>query len=128
VCLTSSFACDLFCTLSRGLIIISNANPSRSCVYICKFQFRPIHPPLGDFQARTSQLELRRAGSISNPTRGYFLPCLCSVIFWGPIPLTPWKEVFPILVPNPNGSESRGPSPLQRILSFLRASLAAKSN
>jgi hypothetical protein len=28
---------------------ISNANPSRSCVYICKFQFRPIHPPLGDF-------------------------------------------------------------------------------
>jgi hypothetical protein len=41
----SSFACDLFCALSLGLIIISNANPSRSCVYICKFQFRPIHPP-----------------------------------------------------------------------------------
>jgi hypothetical protein len=40
----------LFCALSLGLIIISNANPSRSCVYICKFQFRPIHPPpLGDF-------------------------------------------------------------------------------
>jgi hypothetical protein len=41
----SSFACDLFSTLSRGLISISNANPTCSCVYICKFQFRPIHPP-----------------------------------------------------------------------------------
>jgi hypothetical protein len=48
----------LFCTLSRGLNYISNANPACSCVYICKFQFRPIqniiqfrpiHPPLGDF-------------------------------------------------------------------------------
>jgi hypothetical protein len=46
----SSFACDLFSTLSRGLGFISNANPAYSCVYICKFQFRPIHPPLGDFQ------------------------------------------------------------------------------
>jgi hypothetical protein len=45
-----SFACDLFCTLSRGLVFISNANPACSCVYICKFQFRPIHPPpLGDY-------------------------------------------------------------------------------
>jgi hypothetical protein len=35
----------LFCTLSRGLVYISNANPACSCVYICKFQFRPIHPP-----------------------------------------------------------------------------------
>jgi hypothetical protein len=25
--------------------IITNANPACSCVYICKFQFRPIHPP-----------------------------------------------------------------------------------
>jgi hypothetical protein len=41
----SLFACDLFCTLSRGLVYISNANPTCSCVYICKFQFRPIHPP-----------------------------------------------------------------------------------
>jgi hypothetical protein len=41
----SSFACDLFSTLSRGLGFISNANPACSCVYICKFQFRPIHPP-----------------------------------------------------------------------------------
>jgi hypothetical protein len=41
----SSFACDLFCALSRGLVYISNANPACSCVYICKFQFRPIHPP-----------------------------------------------------------------------------------
>jgi hypothetical protein len=35
----------LFCALSRGLVYISNANPACSCVYICKFQFRPIHPP-----------------------------------------------------------------------------------
>jgi hypothetical protein len=35
----------LFCALSLGLIYISNANPACSCVYICKFQFRPIHPP-----------------------------------------------------------------------------------
>ena len=41
----SLFARDLFCTLSRGLVFISNANPACSCVYICKFQFRPIHPP-----------------------------------------------------------------------------------
>jgi hypothetical protein len=27
----SSFACDLFCTLSLGLVIISNANPACSC-------------------------------------------------------------------------------------------------
>jgi hypothetical protein len=40
----------VFCTLSRGLVFISNANPACSCVYICKFQFRPIHPPLGDYQ------------------------------------------------------------------------------
>jgi hypothetical protein len=30
---------------SRGLVYISNANPACSCVYIYKFQFRPIHPP-----------------------------------------------------------------------------------
>jgi hypothetical protein len=48
---TSLFVCDLLCALSRGLVYISNANPACSCVYICKFQFRPIHPPpLGDYQ------------------------------------------------------------------------------
>jgi hypothetical protein len=35
-----------FSTLSRGLVYISNANLACSCVYICKIQFRPIHPPL----------------------------------------------------------------------------------
>jgi hypothetical protein len=40
----------LFCTLSRGLDYISNANPACSCDYFLEFQFRPIHPPLGDFQ------------------------------------------------------------------------------
>jgi hypothetical protein len=28
-----------------GSFFISNANPACSCVYICKFQFRPIHSP-----------------------------------------------------------------------------------
>jgi hypothetical protein len=36
-------------TPSLGLDYISNANPACSCVYICKFQFCPIHPPLGDY-------------------------------------------------------------------------------
>jgi hypothetical protein len=31
--------------LSRTHFFITNANPACSCVYICKFQFRPIHPP-----------------------------------------------------------------------------------
>jgi hypothetical protein len=44
----------LFCALSRGLVYISNANPACSCVYICKFQFRPIHPP----SRRLSHLKL----------------------------------------------------------------------
>jgi hypothetical protein len=45
-CLTFSFAWDLFCALSRGLVFfITNANPACSCVYICKLQSRPIHPP-----------------------------------------------------------------------------------
>jgi hypothetical protein len=39
------FACDLFCTLSPRLDYITYANLACSCVYICKFQFRPIHPP-----------------------------------------------------------------------------------
>jgi hypothetical protein len=36
----------LFCTLSRGLVsLLLTLTPACSCVYICKFQFRPIHPP-----------------------------------------------------------------------------------
>jgi hypothetical protein len=31
--------------LSRTRFFITNANSACSCVYICKFQFRPIHPP-----------------------------------------------------------------------------------
>jgi hypothetical protein len=38
--------------LSRTRFFITNANPACSCVYICKFQLRPIHPPLGDYQLR----------------------------------------------------------------------------
>ena len=42
-----------FAPLSRTRFFITNANPACSCVYICKFQFRPIHPPLGDYQLVT---------------------------------------------------------------------------
>jgi hypothetical protein len=31
--------------LPRTRFFITNANPACSCVYICEFQFRPIHPP-----------------------------------------------------------------------------------
>jgi hypothetical protein len=44
VCLTFCLL-EICFTPSRGLGFISNANPACSCVYICKFQFRPIHPP-----------------------------------------------------------------------------------
>ena len=51
-----------------GSDFITNANPGFSCVYICKFQFRPIHPPpLGDYQ------DWRVAGGRRSPpsqTRG----------------------------------------------------------
>jgi hypothetical protein len=35
----------VFHPLLRTRFFITNANPACSCVYICKFQFRPIHPP-----------------------------------------------------------------------------------
>jgi hypothetical protein len=46
----SLFACDLFSTHSLGLVYISNANRLVVVLKLCKFQIRPIHPPLGDFQ------------------------------------------------------------------------------
>jgi hypothetical protein len=36
---------------------ISNANPACSCVYICKFQFRPIHPPSRRLSRTNGQVE-----------------------------------------------------------------------
>jgi hypothetical protein len=37
--------------LSRGLVsLLLTLTPACSCIYICRFQFRPIHPPLGDYQ------------------------------------------------------------------------------
>ena len=56
MCHTSLFARDLFCALSHGLVYISNANPACSCVYICKFQFRPIHPPSRRLSGTLAQL------------------------------------------------------------------------
>jgi hypothetical protein len=47
--------------LSRELVYISNANPACSCVYICKFQFRPIHPPSRRLSPRTHGQPLGRA-------------------------------------------------------------------
>ena len=36
----------MFCALSRGLAsLLLTLTLACSCVYICKFQFRPIHPP-----------------------------------------------------------------------------------
>jgi hypothetical protein len=61
----SSFACDLFFTLSRGLVYISNANLACSCVYIYKFQFRPIHPPLGDYHEAMEIWEIIEPGGAS---------------------------------------------------------------
>jgi hypothetical protein len=46
--------------LSRTRFFITNANPAYSCVYICKFQFRPINPPLGDYQEELGCSSLRR--------------------------------------------------------------------
>jgi hypothetical protein len=46
----------VFHPLSRTHFFITNANPACSCVYICKFQFRPIHPPLGDYQNHNFEL------------------------------------------------------------------------
>jgi hypothetical protein len=36
--------------LLRTRFLFLTLTPACSCVYICKFQFRPIHPPLGDYQ------------------------------------------------------------------------------
>jgi hypothetical protein len=49
----------VFHPLSRTRFYITNANPACSCVYICEFQFRPIHPPpLGDFHLGSSSMRL----------------------------------------------------------------------
>jgi hypothetical protein len=49
-----------FHPLSRPRFFITHANPTGCCVHICKFQFRPIHPPppLGDYQHVFGTLKL----------------------------------------------------------------------
>jgi hypothetical protein len=55
--------------LSRGLDFISNANPACSCVYICKSQFRPIHPPpLGDYHEASTELKYLKRSLVYNGT------------------------------------------------------------
>jgi hypothetical protein len=44
VSLTYSLAICFAPSLADSILFL-NANPACSCVYICKFQFRPIHPP-----------------------------------------------------------------------------------
>jgi hypothetical protein len=40
----------VLCPLLRTHLLLLTLTPACSCVYICKFQFRPIHPPpLGDY-------------------------------------------------------------------------------
>jgi hypothetical protein len=41
--------------LLRTHLLLLTLTPACSCVYICKFQFRPIHPPLGDYQRPTTR-------------------------------------------------------------------------
>jgi hypothetical protein len=55
--------------LSWTRFFITNANPACSCVYICKFQFRPIHPPSRRLSTPT------RAVAIVCP-RGHFTSCV----------------------------------------------------
>jgi RNA recognition motif-containing protein len=54
------------CPLSRTHFFITNANPACSCVYICKFQFRPIHPP----SRRLSTFKLNWASASTGDKRG----------------------------------------------------------
>jgi hypothetical protein len=75
-------------------VFISNANPACSCVYICKFQFRPIHPPLGDYQllvlksrdpsgAATDATAARIAAHAASPARcGRSSPAVCGQGSW----------------------------------------------
>jgi hypothetical protein len=68
--------------LSRTRFFISNANPACSCVYICKFQFRPIHPPSRRLSTAYDYIEhtheMSRVNGATNdlsigPSAGYIL-------------------------------------------------------
>jgi hypothetical protein len=62
----SSFACDLFSTLSRGLVsLLLTLTPACSCVYIYKFQFRPIHPPSRRLSATHTNSLYSQSGELS---------------------------------------------------------------
>jgi hypothetical protein len=68
--------------LSRTRFFITNANPACSCVYICKFQSRPIHPPpsrrlsvihsFDEFKIwHISRVENCRANNLAHDASGY---------------------------------------------------------
>jgi hypothetical protein len=44
--------------LLRTRFLLLTLTPACSCVYICKFQFRPIHPPLGDYHVPYLQVQV----------------------------------------------------------------------
>jgi hypothetical protein len=67
--------------LSRTRFSITNANPACSCVYICKFQFRPIHPPSRRLSAAPSTVlpfcRPRRVSVVASTTVS-FAGALCT--------------------------------------------------
>jgi hypothetical protein len=63
----------VFHPLSRTCFLITNANPACSCVYICKFQFCPIHPP----SRRLSLFIVHR--SFIRTIHHHYSPLLCTV-------------------------------------------------
>jgi hypothetical protein len=68
----SLFACDLFCTLSRGLDYISNANSACSCDYFENFSFALFTPPpLGDFHLVYILMHIRLVPYLSNTEKKY---------------------------------------------------------
>jgi hypothetical protein len=45
--------------LLRTHLSLLTLTPACSCVYICKFQFRPIHPPpLGDYHEFSEEIQI----------------------------------------------------------------------
>jgi hypothetical protein len=76
-CVSPLYLLAICFTPSWGLVYISNANPACSCVYICKFQFHPIHPP----SRRLSPCQSRWAPSRHGVFRiDYFDGC-CTFFF-----------------------------------------------
>jgi hypothetical protein len=87
---------------SLGLVYISNANPACSCVYICKFQFRPIHPPsrrlssVARFSYQRCRLSCRGVNATGRVVRGAAVARARVVreTEHGRAVFTPWERVL----------------------------------